>query len=119
MTACPSPVTPLGEDGPCPCQARPAPAARGEPTPGTYQIELGFSEWTNTKAGKRVFDVKVNGAYAIVGKDIITEVPVLTANLNTVVVEHDGGDLRVELVPRKAMDSPVINTLKVQERADL
>ncbi len=86
---------------------------------GTYQIELGFSEWTNTKAGKRVFDVKVNGAYAIVGKDIITEVPVLTANLDTVVVEHGGGDLTIELVQRKAMDSPVINTIKVQERADL
>ncbi|MDV3221008.1 S8 family serine peptidase [Intrasporangium sp.] len=86
---------------------------------GTYQIELGFSEWTNTKAGKRVFDVKVNGAYAIVGKDIITEVPILTADLDTVVVEHGGGDLTIELAPRKAMDSPIINTLKVQERADL
>ena len=86
---------------------------------GTYQIELGFAEFSNTKVGKRVFDVKVNGAYAIVGKDIISEVPVFTANVNTLVVEHGGGDLVVELVPRKAMDSPVVNTLKVQERADL
>ena len=60
----------------------------------------------------------MNGAYAIVGKDIITEVPALTANLDTVVVEHGGGDLTIELVQRKAMDSPVINTIKVQERAD-
>jgi hypothetical protein len=86
---------------------------------GTYQIELGFAEFANTKEGKRVFDVKIDGAYVIVSKDIVSEVPVLTANVNTLVVEHGGGDLTVELVPRKAMDLPVINTLKVQERADL
>jgi len=86
---------------------------------GTYQLELGFAEFSQTKAGKRVFDIKVNGAFAIVGKDIISEVPVLTANLDTLVVEHGGGNLMIEFLPRKAMDSPVVNTVKVQERADL
>jgi hypothetical protein len=46
-------------------------------------------------------------------------VPDLTANLDTLVVEHDGGTLTVELIPRKAMDDPIINTLKLQERGDL
>ena len=86
---------------------------------GTYQIELGFAEFSNTKAGKRVFDVKVDGTYRIVAKDIASEVAALTADVDTLVVEHDGGALTVELVPRKAMDSPVLNTLKVQERGDL
>jgi subtilisin family serine protease len=86
---------------------------------GTYQLELGFAEFSKSKAGKRMFDIKVNGKYAIVGKDIANEVPELTANLDTLVVEHDGGTLRVELIPRKAMDDPVINTLKIQERGDL
>jgi hypothetical protein len=76
-------------------------------------------EFANTKEGKRVFDAKADGVYVIVAKDILSEVPVLTADLDTLVVEHDGGDLTVELVPRKALDPPVINTLKVQERADL
>ncbi len=65
-----------------------------------------------------MFDVKVDIVYIIVSEDIVSEVPILTANRNTLVVEHGGGDLMVELVPRKATDPPAISTLRVQERAD-
>ncbi|KRF38254.1 hypothetical protein ASG96_17515 [Terrabacter sp. Soil810] len=86
---------------------------------GTYQLELGFAEFTATKPGSHVFDVKVNGAYKIVAKDIAAEVGSFTADVDTLVIEHAGGPLTVELVPRKGLGSPVVNTLKVQERGDL
>ncbi|GAB3052730.1 hypothetical protein GCM10027053_11080 [Intrasporangium mesophilum] len=86
---------------------------------GTYQIELGFAEFDYTKVGSHVFDVKVNGQYVIVAKDIASEVGSLKADIDRLVVEHRGGNLTVELVPRKGLGSPVINTLKVQERGDL
>jgi hypothetical protein len=86
---------------------------------GTYAIQFGFAELANTKPGKHQFDVKVNGSYVIVAKDIAAEVGTFTADVDQVVVEHSGGNLVVEFVPRKAMGDPVINTLKVQERGDL
>ncbi|KGN37497.1 peptidase S8 [Knoellia subterranea KCTC 19937] len=86
---------------------------------GTYAVDFGFAELANTKAGKHQFDVKVNGAYVLVGKDIVKDAGTFTADLDQITVEHAGGTLTIEFVPRKAMGQPVINTLKVQERSDL
>ncbi|KGN32434.1 hypothetical protein N798_07380 [Knoellia flava TL1] len=86
---------------------------------GTYAVEFGFAELANVKTGKHQFDVKVNGAYVIVGKDIAKDAGTFTADLDSITVEHGGGMLTVEFIPRKAMGDPVVNTLKVQERSDL
>jgi hypothetical protein len=58
-------------------------------------------------------------AYAVVAKDIAAEVGSFAADIDAVVVEHTGGDLTVEFLARKGYADPVLNTLKVQERADL
>lgn len=86
---------------------------------GTYAVEFGFAELKNVKAGKNLFDIKVNGQYVIVAKDIPTEVGSFAADIDQVVVQHGGGDLVIEFVARKAMKPPLVNTLKVQERSDL
>lgn len=88
---------------------------------GTYKLDFGFAELAKVAPGKHQFDIKVNGRYIpeLVAKDIAADAGSFTANIDTITVEHTGGALTIEFVPRKAMGLPVINTLKVQERSDL
>src|SRR5690606_25749527 len=51
---------------------------------GTYAVEFGFAELDNNKPGKHQFDVKVNGAYVLVAKDIAADAGTFTADLESI-----------------------------------
>ncbi|MEU9824147.1 S8 family serine peptidase [Micromonospora chersina] len=82
---------------------------------GTYRIGLGFAEIEQVKAGVRTFDVLVDGKAVLYDHDVQAKAGALTADVNTVTVEHAGGDLKVELRGEIGERDPILNALKVQE----
>ncbi|NES28195.1 S8 family serine peptidase [Micromonospora terminaliae] len=82
---------------------------------GTYRIGLDFAEIENVKAGKRTFDVLADGKVVLYDHDVQAKVGALTADMNTVTVEHAGGDLKIELRREKGESDPILNALKIQE----
>jgi subtilisin family serine protease len=82
---------------------------------GTYLIGLGFAEIDKVKAGKRQFDVLVNGEPVLYDHDVQAEVGRLTADTHTATVKHTGGDLTVKLVGNTGQSDPILSTLKVLE----
>ncbi|MET8357910.1 S8 family serine peptidase [Micromonospora sp. NPDC005171] len=82
---------------------------------GTYRIALDFAEIENVKAGKRAFDVLVDGKVVLYDHDVQAKVGALTADVNMVTVEHGGGDLKIELSREKGESDPILNALKVQQ----
>jgi hypothetical protein len=82
---------------------------------GTYRIGLDFAEFERVRAGKRAFDVLADGKIALYDHDVQAKVGVLTADTNTVTVEHAGGDLTLVFTREKGEDDPILNALKVQE----
>ncbi|WP_127502179.1 S8 family serine peptidase [Actinoplanes solisilvae] len=82
---------------------------------GTYRIGLGFAELEKVKEGKRAFDVLVDGKIALYDHDVQAKVGALTADPNTVTVEHTGGDLTIVFTREKGEADPILNALKVQE----
>ena len=87
---------------------------------GMYEIELGFAEFeANKLPGRRMFDLSVNGDYVLVGHDVAAEVRGLWADEHTVVIEHEGGPLTVDLHDRFGYELPIINALRVTDRPDL
>ncbi|PSK66837.1 Bacillopeptidase F [Micromonospora sp. MH33] len=82
---------------------------------GTYRIGLDFAEIEKVKAGRRAFDVLVDGKVVLYDHDVQAKVGALTADMNTVTVEHAGGDLKIELRGETGESDPILNALKVQE----
>ncbi|MEU2166925.1 S8 family serine peptidase [Micromonospora chersina] len=82
---------------------------------GTYRIGLDFAEIEKVKAGMRTFDVLVDGKAVLYDHDVQARAGALTADVNTVTVEHAGGDLKVELRSEIGERDPILNALKVQE----
>ncbi|NYH41952.1 hypothetical protein HNR22_001679 [Micromonospora jinlongensis] len=87
----------------------------GNAPAGTYRIALDFAEIEKVKAGERVLDVLVDGKVALYDHDVQAKVGALTADMNTVTVEHAGGDLKIELRRDKGEGDPILNALKVQQ----
>lgn len=82
---------------------------------GTYHVGLGFAEIDNVGVGKRMFDVLVNGAAVVYEHDVSAEVGTLNADTHTATVDHDGGDLVVELIGETDRRDPILSSLKIQE----
>ncbi|MEO3748229.1 S8 family serine peptidase [Plantactinospora sp. B5E13] len=82
---------------------------------GTYRIGLDFAEIEKVKVGKRAFDVLANGKVVLYDHDVQAKVGALTADLNMVIVEHEGGDLKIELTREKGEGDPILSALKVQQ----
>lgn len=82
---------------------------------GTYRIGLDFAEIEKVKPGTRAFDVLANGKIALYDHDVQAKVGALTADTNTVTVEHTGGDLTILFNREKGEADPILNALKVQE----
>jgi hypothetical protein len=82
---------------------------------GTYQIGLGFAEIDNVKVGMRTFDVLADGKAVLYDHDVQAEAGALSADRQSVTVEHAGGDLTVRLTGDIGKRDPVLSTLKVQE----
>ncbi|MFC5289333.1 carboxypeptidase regulatory-like domain-containing protein [Actinokineospora guangxiensis] len=87
---------------------------------GTYQVELGFAELrASLAAGKRVFDVSVNGTKVLANYDIVARVGTLAADSHTFwVTVPEGGSISVSLAALRGKSVPVINTLRVTHRPD-
>ncbi|MEV4542110.1 S8 family serine peptidase [Micromonospora echinaurantiaca] len=82
---------------------------------GTYRIGLDFAEIEKVEIGKRAFDVLVDGKAVLHDHDVQAKVGALTSDVNTVTVEHAGGDLKIELRREKGERDPILNALKVQQ----
>jgi hypothetical protein len=82
---------------------------------GTYRLGLDFAEIEKVKAGVRTFDVLVDGKAVLHDHDVQARAGALTADVNTVIVEHAGGDLKVELRSEIGERDPILNALKVQQ----
>ncbi|SIN36917.1 S8 family serine peptidase [Micromonospora cremea] len=82
---------------------------------GTYRLGLDFAEIEKVKAGMRTFDVLVDGKAVLHDHDVQARAGALTADVNTITVEHAGGDLKVELRSEIGERDPILNALKVQQ----
>ncbi|MEN9578313.1 MAG: hypothetical protein RJA70_1322 [Pseudomonadota bacterium] len=85
---------------------------------GIYEIDMRFAEITNTKLGKRMFDVVVEKTMVLPAHDIVYEVGTYAANNERFFVEVTDGRLDVRFIARAGAGQPVINALRVVHRTD-
>ena len=83
---------------------------------GTYTVELGFADTKDTRPGKRVFDVLVEGQLAIPALDLALESGVRTAVARQYTVKVTDGQLNVRFATREG--KTILNALRVSERPD-
>jgi subtilisin family serine protease len=88
---------------------------------GTYTVELNFAELRPAfTAGKRVFDVSINGTVVLPGYDVTALVGTLAADRKTFnVTVVQGGSIDVSFGSRQGKQPPIINSLRVTHRPDL
>ena len=65
---------------------------------GRYAVTLKFAETTQTAAGQRIFNVKINGEMVLQNFDIMAEVPQRYALDKTFTVDVSGGYVDIEFV---------------------
>ncbi|WP_219994686.1 carboxypeptidase regulatory-like domain-containing protein [Actinokineospora spheciospongiae] len=87
---------------------------------GTYQVELSFAELKPAiVAGKRVFDVSLNGTKVLANHDIAATVGTLTADTREFwVTVPEGGSISVELAALRGKQPPVVNSIRLTHRPD-
>jgi subtilisin family serine protease len=88
---------------------------------GVYQVELDFAELRAAMAaGRRVFDVTLNGTVVLPGYDVTAAVGALTADRREffVTVPH-GGSIEVFFGSRQGSQPPILNGMRVTHRPDM
>jgi len=85
---------------------------------GTYAVELRFAEIANLRPGLRVVDVQINGDYVLVGYDVAASVGRFTADDHDFDVEVSGGTVEITFLPRRGLQLPIVNAIRVTERPD-
>ncbi|MBT2459559.1 S8 family serine peptidase [Streptomyces sp. ISL-86] len=85
---------------------------------GTYTVELGFAELSDTKPDKRVFDVLAEGTQVLPSLDISLEAGTYTALTRTYTVTVTDGVLNIRFVTHSGFGKPLLNTLRVTDRPD-
>ncbi|MEV4185654.1 S8 family serine peptidase [Streptosporangium canum] len=83
---------------------------------GTYTVELGFADTRDTRVGKRVFDVLVEGQLAIPALDLALETGTYTAVNRQYTVKVTDGQLNVRFAER--VGNPIVNAIRISERPD-
>ena len=88
---------------------------------GTYVVDLDFAELrSGLPAGRRVFDVSINGAVVLPNYDIAAAVGSMTADHRVFqVAVPAGGSITVGLGAHSSTLPPVINAVRVTHRPDL
>ena len=88
---------------------------------GTYVVDLDFAELrAGLPAGRRVFDVSINGAVVLEDYDVVAAVGPLTADRRPFqVTVAAGGSITVGLGPYSSALPPAINAVRVTHRPDL
>ncbi|MCX5157503.1 S8 family serine peptidase [Streptomyces sp. NBC_00291] len=85
---------------------------------GTYTVELGFAELSNTKPNKRVFDVIAEGTQVLPSLDVSLEAGTYTALTRSYTVTVTDGVLNVRFITHNGYGKPLLNTLRVTDRPD-
>ncbi|GII84747.1 hypothetical protein Ssi03_27370 [Sphaerisporangium siamense] len=83
---------------------------------GTYTVELDFAEIKDTRPGRRVFDVIVEGQLAIPALDLALEVGSYTATTRQYTVKVTDGQLNVRFAERSG--DTIVNAIRISERPD-
>ena len=88
---------------------------------GTYEVTMEFAELKNRAVPDwRMFDVSVNGEWALVRHDVADEVGLLTADTHTYVIEvPEGGSVDVQFWDRRSYKAPIVNAISVVQRPDM
>lgn len=84
---------------------------------GSYLVDLRFAELREAPDGSRHFDIAIDGEQVLVDHDVAAEVGGFAADAHSIVVEHDGGDLVVELQDERRSRFPILNAMRVTEQA--
>ncbi|RBQ17893.1 peptidase [Spongiactinospora rosea] len=83
---------------------------------GVYTVELDFADLRSTRPGARVFDVLVEGAFAIPALDLALESGTYTAVPRQYTVRVSDGQLNVRFATRQG--ATIVNAIRVSERSD-
>ncbi|GII63376.1 hypothetical protein Skr01_34610 [Sphaerisporangium krabiense] len=83
---------------------------------GTYTVELDFAEIKDTRPGRRVFDVIVEGQLAIPALDLALEVGAYTATTRQYTAKVTDGQLNVRFADRSG--DTLVNAIRISERPD-
>ncbi len=83
---------------------------------GVYTVELDFADIENTRPGRRVFDVLVEGELAIPALDLALEAGTYTAVSRQYTVRVSDGQLNVRFATREG--STLVNAIRISERPD-
>ncbi|MFI7446198.1 S8 family serine peptidase [Nonomuraea sp. NPDC049714] len=83
---------------------------------GVYTVELDFADIENTRPGRRVFDVLVEGELAIPALDLALEAGTYTAVSRQYTVRVSDGQLNVRFATREG--STLVNGIRISERPD-
>lgn len=88
---------------------------------GVYQVELNFAELRGTMAaGKRVFDVSLNGTTVLPNYDMVAAVGALTADRHEFFVTvSEGGTVEVFFGTHQGSQPPALNGIRITHRPDM
>ena len=79
---------------------------------GTYTVTLKFAEIYFTAAGKRVFNVSINGTSVLSNFDIFAQAGANAALDKPFTINHPGGALTIQFVP--LVDNPKISGIEIK-----
>jgi len=85
---------------------------------GVYEVDLRFAELMNRRAGTRLYDVIIEGNFALPAHDTVGEVGTFAADQHVFFVSVTDGQLNIRFVPRAGNAPPVVNAIQVVERPD-
>jgi malectin (di-glucose binding ER protein)/carboxypeptidase family protein len=85
---------------------------------GVYMVDLRFAELANTRPGRHLFDVIIEGMTVLPAFDIASEVGSLRADDKIFFVLVTDGQLNIRFIPRTGFGQPIINALRVVHRPD-
>lgn len=85
---------------------------------GVYEVDLRFAELMSRRAGTRVYDVLIEGNFALPAHDTVAEVGTFAADQHVFFVPVTDGQLNIRFVPRAGNAPPVVNAIQVTHRPD-
>jgi subtilisin family serine protease len=85
---------------------------------GVYEVDLRFAEVSNTRPGRHIFDVLVEGNLVLPAFDIAAEVGSFAADDKVFYVVVTDGQLNIRFITRTGLGVPIINGIQVVHRPD-
>jgi malectin (di-glucose binding ER protein) len=85
---------------------------------GVYEVDLRFAEITNTRPGRHLFDVIIEGNTVLPAFDIAAEVGSFAADDKVFFVVVTDGQLNIRFIRRTGFGDPIVNAIQVVHRPD-